>query len=253
MSNPWQLYDDLIDALPQGLLVTGALISHFACVSTEAGVGVAMGEAGGPRAPWAERQVVGRDIRTVAALAKSWDLELASLGVAAMNAWFNTEQRVRKYRLVGGESGCFELYSDAVARRRVAVVGHFGGFERLARASDLIVLEREPRESDLPDPACEYVLADREDVFLTGVTLTNKTMPRLLDLASGARVVLLGPTAPFAPEVYGERVSAISGSWVSNDEMCWSMAGAGARMRDMKQVLNRYNAVFDGETYEEER
>ncbi len=253
MSNPWQLYDDLIDALPQGLLVKGALVSHFACVSTEAGIGVAMGDAGGPRASWADRRVVGQDLRTVAALAKSWDLELASIGVAAMNAWFNTEQRVRQHRLVGGDVGCFDLHADAVAGRRVAVVGRFRGFERLAGASDLIVLEREPRESDLPDPACEYVLADRDDVFITGVTLTNKTMPRLLDLTSGARVVLLGPTAPFAPEVYGDRVAAISGSWVADDELFWSMAGAGARMRDTKQVLTRYNAVFDGETYEEER
>ena len=116
-----------------------------------------------------------------------------------------------------------------------------------------MVLEREPRETDLPDSACEYVLPDRDDVFLTGVTLTNKTMPRLLELASGARVVLVGPTAPFAPEVYGDRVAGISGGWVSDDDTCWQMAGAGARMRDMKEVLIRYNAVFDGAFGEEER
>lgn len=252
MSNPWQLYDDLIDALPTGLKVTGCLVSHFVCVATEGGVGVAMGDAGGPRGSWGERDVVGRDLRSVAALAKSWDLELASIGVAAMNAWFNTEARVRAHRLVGGDQGCFDWYASQVAGRRVAVVGHFSGLDRLAGASDLVVLEREPRGDDLPDPACEYVLGGRDDVFITGVTLGNKTMPRLLDLAAGSRVVLVGPTAPFAPEVYGRRVSAMSGAWIPDAASAWDAVSRGAHMPHMKHVLTMYNAVFDDEPFKEE-
>ena len=56
MTNPWQLYDDLIDALPADVRVTGCLVSHFSCIATDAGVGVAMVDEGGPRASWPERR-----------------------------------------------------------------------------------------------------------------------------------------------------------------------------------------------------
>ena len=77
---------------------------------------------------------------------------------------------------------------------RIATIGHFGDIEKYAEGRDLIVLERSPSGNDLPDPAAEYLLADRELVFITGSALTNKTLPRLLELCSGARVILVGPS-----------------------------------------------------------
>ena len=56
--------------------------------------GLALADRAGRRAARVPGSVIGQDLRSVAALAKSWDFELAALGVAAMNSWFNTEQRV---------------------------------------------------------------------------------------------------------------------------------------------------------------
>ena len=33
---------------------------------------------------------------------------------------------------------------------------------------------------DFLDSACEYILPEQDFVFITGMTLTNKTLPRLL-------------------------------------------------------------------------
>ena len=47
--------------------------------------------------------------------------------------------------------------------------------------------ERNCRDDiDMPDPACEYVLPQADFAFITGVTLENKTAPRLLELAKDA-------------------------------------------------------------------
>ena len=95
MSNPWQLYDDLVDALPEDVVVDDCVVSRFALVATSAGGhGLALADRAGRRAARVPGSVIGQDLRSVAALAKSWDFELAALGVAAMNSWFNTEQRV---------------------------------------------------------------------------------------------------------------------------------------------------------------
>ena len=76
--------------------------------------------------------------------------------------------------------------------KKVAVIGHFPGMEVGRRACGLTVLERNPQEGDLPDFAAEYVLPEQDYVFITGTALTNKTMPRLLELSEHATVGLVG-------------------------------------------------------------
>ena len=157
MSNPWQLYDDLVDALPEDVVVDDCVVSRFALVATSAGGhGLALADRAGRRAARVPGSVIGHDLRSVAALAKSWDFELAALGVAAMNSWFNTEQRVldSAATLIGDDGDSFVVHAERVAGRRVGVVGHFAGLRHLEAAGELIVLERDPRGDDYPDPAC---------------------------------------------------------------------------------------------------
>ena len=54
-------------------------------------------------------------------------------------------------------------------------------------------------EGDYPDSACEYLLPDMDYVFISGSAFVNKTMPRLLTLASNAHTVVLGPSTPASP------------------------------------------------------
>lgn len=247
MANPWQLYDDLVDALPADLLVADVQVSRFAMVRNElGGCGLALADRGGRRELRTPELWAGKDLRSVAALAKSWDFELAAIGVAAMNSWFNSADRVHaaNAELVGDETDIFSQTAELIAGRKVAVVGHFAGLRHLAGARDLVVLERDPIDDDLPDPACEYVLPDCDVVFITGTTVANKTLPRLLELASGAHTVLVGPTTPFAPEVYGSRVAEIGGAWVADADLAAGLMSVGASMRTMKQVFTRFTARF---------
>jgi uncharacterized protein (DUF4213/DUF364 family) len=65
--------------------------------------------------------------------------------------------------------------------KKVAVVGHFSLVEKqLGCKCSLSILEREPEGTDFLDSACEYILPEQDFVFITGMTLTNKTLPRLL-------------------------------------------------------------------------
>ena len=60
-------------------------------------------------------------------------------------------------------------------------MGHFPLVEKqLGRKCSLSILEREPEGADFLDSACEYILPEQDFVFITGMTLTNKTLPRLL-------------------------------------------------------------------------
>lgn len=227
-ADPWQLYEALLADLPEGPVVTGALANRWAAVRTDLGdVGVAMAYPSGPRSPSEAWQVTGRPLREVAALATSWDLRLASVGVAALNAWYAAPDRLaaRPGITWGPETGFFRRLAAEVGVRRTVVVGHFPDVESLT--GDVTVLERTPRGDDLPDSAAEYVLPDAELVAITGSTVVNKTLPRLLELAKDADVHLLGPSAPPHPDAYPPCVVGLAGSCVVDPDRAWHHVALG--------------------------
>ena len=165
--------------------------------------------------------------------------------MAAINSFLTTEERVSAHLTPGGdERSTFERHAETRPDLRIATIGHFGDIEKYAEGRDLIVLERSPSGNDLPDPAAEYLLADRELVFITGSALTNKTLPRLLELCSGARVILVGPSAPFAPEVLPACVAEIGGSLVIDPGHVRRAIGLGGGMAEARQGLRMFNHII---------
>ena len=92
------------------------------------------------------------------------------------------------------------------------VVGHFPGLERTLRdVADLYVFERVQRPGDYPDSAFEYLAPDLDAVFITASALVNKTMPRLLELASGLDTIIVGPSTPMTPTLFDAGATTLSG------------------------------------------
>lgn len=247
--SPWELYDRLVAGIPSGPVVTDAAIAHWTVVTADTGgAGIAMTYEGGPRPSAQARDVVGRELREVAALATSWSLDLASLGVAAINVWYNTPERLAQHGAAerGPSANTFlGRADDHWVGRKVVVVGRFGGIDRF-RSADLVVLERRPQGEDLPDPAAEYVIPEADTVLITGSALVNKTLPRLLELARGAEVHLVGPTTPLAPEVFAGRVSTLAGAVITDPATCRRRALVGTSGRDMTDCLEMYTLPVKG-------
>ena len=104
------------------------------------------------------------------------------------------------------------------------MVGHFPHVERIAKARGgiLTVLERNCTDDlDTPDPACEYMISEQDYLFMTGVTFTNKTMTRLLELArmgNKPHTVLVGPSVVPSPAFFDLGVECLAGSVVVDPE-----------------------------------
>jgi uncharacterized protein (DUF4213/DUF364 family) len=97
--------------------------------------------------------------------------------------------------------------------KKVAVVGHFPRLEKLRDAArEFSIIERDPQPGDLPDAAAEYLLPAMEVVFITGSSLANKTLPRLLELTANAYVGLVGPSVPMTPILFQEGIDSLSGT-----------------------------------------
>ncbi len=233
--NPWRLYDALIDGIPDDVAVTRLCLgAAWTYVESESGMGVAMTCTGGG-APTTESPLVGRPLREVAGLAKSWNWGEATLGVAALNAWYARRELLDPLGATYDDEGAqpldheraadaFAVYASKMPGKRVCVVGHFPHVERIARERGgvLTVLERTcTSDIDTPDPACEYLVPEQDYLFMTGVTLTNKTQPRLLELArlgGCTHTVLVGPSVVPAALMFDEGVEGLAGSVVADPD-----------------------------------
>ena len=220
----WDLYKKLVAGVPEGIGVKDFLLGdHWVLVEAESGFGMALNVSGGSGPFRLGSNVVGMELRDLAALCVSWNFREASIGVAALNAWYSTPENAAAAGMKIEEKGvndAFELYQGLCAGKKVTIVGHFPLIERLADQCELTILEREPHGTDVPDPGCEYIIPHQDFTFMTGVTLTNKTMPRLLALSQqgGGSTILVGPSVVPSPVMYEFGVDCMAGSVVADPE-----------------------------------
>ncbi len=227
MSNPWDFYDELIEEIPSNLIV-----DYFAIglgwtqvwSGDLTGVAVTLKQRGIRMK--ADRSYKGLPLKDVASLIKSWDYIEASVGAAALNCYYNTFDKIKAQ---GGfeesvnisdlteqdriKKKAFIAFKNEILGKKVAIIGHFPHIEKaLGPICDLSILERNPQEGDYPDSACEYILRDQDYLFITGMTLINKTLPRLIDIAKDrAKISIVGPSICMTPKLFKRGVNNLSG------------------------------------------
>jgi uncharacterized protein (DUF4213/DUF364 family) len=228
--------DDILGALMGDAPVEERLLGRrsAAVVSTRMGVASVQAHLSPRRDLW-PAGLARHSARELAQLIRSADPLQVSLGLAAVNAL--TEPDPARAR----PGKAYELILEHGAGGTVTVVGHFPFVERLRpRVRELFVLELRPREGDLPAAEAPVVIPRSDVVAITGTALLNHTLDGLLQLARGRFVIILGPSAPFAPVLFEHGVSALAGSVVVDRGPALADVAAGVpfrRMRGLQPLL----------------
>lgn len=229
----WKLYDDLIAAIPEDAVVAECLAGLSWFLVRSIGTGVAMRPREVATPVRAAGKIAGMKVRELASWIKSWNWNEAAMGLAAINSVFNApDVALQNCGARLDESNSQDVFTcllDELRGKRVAVVGHFLNLERLAPICELSILERIPGPGDIPDPACEYILPSQDVVVMTATTLINKTMPRLLALSKGARIVVAGPSTPLHPLMFEHGVDLLGGLIVREESTMWRVVAEGGR------------------------
>lgn len=219
---PWALYDLLLDSLPAEGQVDGVTLGlTWTLVQAGGRAGLAMSpELASRTLPWSGT-LRGRAARELAGWVRSWQPHEAAVGMASINALVNADNPLLAsatplYPQGPANLSVFEHFRDRLQGQRVVVIGRYPGLERLQADVELTVIERRPGGDDLPDPASEYCIADADWVFVTASSITNKTFPRLAELARDARLVLMGPTTPWLGALREFGVDYLAGVRVSD-------------------------------------
>jgi uncharacterized protein len=234
-TDAWSIYDRLLDGIPSDLTVRSYLIGSTWTLVDGGGEGMAVTFRSGPADDRSPAAYSGRPLRDMARNIKDWDLPNASLGMAAINAYYNRPDVIRNWvnrPLEGLRSpSAFVDLLPGLAGKKVAIVGHFPRLKPVADICELTILERNPQPGDLPDFACEYVLPEQDYVLITGTAIMNKTLPRLLQLSRNAFVGLVGPSLAFAPWWFDLGVDLLAGSVITDRESVRKAVAEGADRR----------------------
>lgn len=240
LRSPWRVYDLLLDALPNVGAIEEVIIGlTWTLSSTASRVGLAMSPVAPTRLlPW-PGTLGGRDSRDLAGWVRSWNPHEAAVGMATINALINTANPLAEaatpiFSTGAANLSVFEHFRSQLCGQRVVVVGRYPGLDSLQQETELTVIERSPGDNDLPDPAAEYLIPQADWVFLTASSLTNKTFPRLAELATDTKLVLMGPTTPWLAELQGFGVDYLAGVLVTDPLQLRSTVseGGGTRLFD---------------------
>jgi uncharacterized protein (DUF4213/DUF364 family) len=232
-----EVYSLLLDNLESGALIEDVVIGLTWTYCQSEGIGLAMGPEHADRTlPWSG-SLRGRSLMEVAQWITSWRPIEAAVAMAAINSSLNHHNPLQAQATpimpqgVPANLSVFEHFLPQLQGKKVAVVGRYPGLDRYQDCCEMTVLERHPQSGDLPDQACEYVLPESEWVFMTATTLTNKTFPRLAELAKDSQLVLMGPTVPWLSELAEFGVDYLAGVVVHDEDGLKHTVAEGAGTR----------------------
>lgn len=219
----WKIYDRLIAGIPDSWkaeeIIRG---TEFSYVKSNEGIGIAGALSYDYRMPLHTKNLEGQLLRDVAQCVKSWNYGEASIGLAAINAYYNHPETAKAAGVPVSDGRGVEdrIYDPFVMSQReikgkvVTVVGHFPFIETLfAPVCDMRIVAGEvPSEGDYPVSAAEFLLPESDYVFLGGGGMIDKTLPRLLTLSKNAeKVVIVGPSTTLSPILFDYHVHDLSG------------------------------------------
>lgn len=217
----WEIYDRLIEPIPEELVIEDiAVCLHWTYVRSK-NIGIVMTFKDGCKYSKLPGKIKGMKVKELAEYVKSWNFFEAGIGLAALNSYYNTVENVERLKgIYESDKGnnAFDEYREEIKGKKVTVVGHFPNVEALKDICELSILERMPSPGDYPDSACEYILKEQDYLFITGTTITNKTLPRLLELGSNSRVILVGPSVPLSPVLFEYGVDVLASTVASDDK-----------------------------------
>lgn len=201
----WELYDMLIDGMDPSVKCVSVIVGQtWTEVLSDAGEsGLAMTTPQDTR-PRTRIDYNGMPLRELAELCKSWNFMEAGIGMAAINAFYNTKERMDRNGWEQKDARFCTGELDLTGKN-VGMVGHLRhSGEEFRTVKNLFIMEMHPQEGDYPSSACEFLIPECDVVVITGSAFTNKTMPRLLELSENARVIVTGPSTPMAPVLLKE-------------------------------------------------
>ena len=226
----WELYDDLLAGIPDDLHVKDAVAGNFwTVVESELGVGVAGTVRSMTRPALRRSPLVGAPLKEVAELVKSWNFIEASIGAAAMNAYYNTPEIAAQNGVLfsdGDErlNDPYIAYRNFARDRRVGCIGSDSTVvDSLLKDVAEVTMFGE-QQGAFPLSAVEYLMPEQDLIYLPCYSETTKELPRYLDTCKDRVVVICGPSVTMSPVLFRYGAFDMAGLVITDRDMAFESA-----------------------------
>lgn len=212
---PNKIEDILTQSIPRGHIVDKVIIGfNWSFVRSGDLCGVARSPSRGTegaRTIRPEAGFKGIDLADLAAHLQSEDELARSVGLAAVNAYWNRKDAdYNELVPMGGFAG---LEGDG---EELIIIGGFRGVTR--RMPKARIVEREPKDiNDIPETEAAPYIAKAKVLAITAQTLMNNSLNSILENAQNVpRRILIGPSAPLCPLILGHGITEVSAAVIQD-------------------------------------
>lgn len=236
MENPERIYELLLDHCSSNALAEKLLIGLvWTLCQSDNTVGLSMSPQFATRTLAWSGELAGKPLIDLAAWILKWEPYQASVAMSAintcLNAWAMPDSIALDNTDEDSNLAVFEHFLPQLSAKKVVVIGRYPGIERYQNQIELTILEKQPGNGDYPEAACEYIIPKADWVFITASTIPNKTFPRLAELATHAKTVLMGPTTPWLPQIHEFGIDYLAGVEVADAETLYRTIAEGGGKR----------------------
>lgn len=230
MNSLSKLYSNLTENIPQNLRVIDLIQADgWTLVESELGVGIALSYRGGC-VESLKRDWIGSSLHDLASQVNSWNFPQASLGLAAINAYWNTESVLQEKfgldTLKSPSDLISKLNAEQINGSSVASIGHFPFLDKLHE--QVTIFEMNPKElNELPASAAGYLLPKYDIVLITASAIINKTFEPLSKLSKNSEIWLLGPSTTFNAQFRAYGTNYLGGIMVKDKSTVKNLVRSG--------------------------
>ncbi len=165
-----------------------------------------------------------KSLRALAGLAQSWDPLKVAIGMAAINAHYN------RYDFAGLSGNGAKTFRG---EKSLVVIGAFPGVKNILPGAR--VIEADPRPGEYPTAAMDTMLPGCGAAIVSATTLINRSLPRILTLAQGRPLGLIGPATPLSARLWDYGPSLLGGFIVHSPSALAQTIRAGAGPKEFSE------------------
>lgn len=235
-----EIYDLLLDYANLQIEVERVLLGLNWTLCQAGATGIAETTGGGKWRRESPAPLVGRTLAELSLWLRKWDRQQAAIGLAAINAAINSEadmvyQEGALFRGSQALANALEWFVPRILGHKVALIGEAHPF---APHLDRLDMTQLPSRDGALHPAAEVMLGKAEWVFVNGQSVADKTLPRVLELAGDAQVVLYGPQVPWLDEWRGFGVDFLIGSQIDHSAALYNTIAEGGDIDTLPQAVS---------------
>lgn len=185
-------------------------------------------------------EIAGRRASDLLDFTESWDIVKRVISVATINALSSSLLNLNQEGYLVEERNLIDVLqvnSDEI----VVMVGLITPFRKVfeSKAKGLYILERgmSRNMNVYPDTASEDIIPKSDIVVITGSSMANGTIDRLLDLSENAKTkAMVGPTASCIPDPLFDRgVDYVGGIRILNSDLALRIIMEGGGTRQLRK------------------